>query len=106
MKRWVLPLAASLLLIAASPSDECMHCHDGSAARAVRPSASHKVGIEYARANALKFHLRPLAVVPQGVLIAGRVECTSCHAGHDVNSDRPFRLTKPLTQLCLSCHDL
>jgi len=94
-----------------------MACHDGgvgqvvgsltssgtgSAARA--PAASHPVGVLYAAAAARQpGRLAPPSTLPQDVpLVAGRIECTTCHDGRSTN---PYRVVRT-AGLCTACHTL
>jgi predicted CXXCH cytochrome family protein len=89
----------------------CVSCHDGTAATAISlvrtpdgAAASHPVGIDYADA-ALRHpgKYTPAAnLPPEIVLVAGKVECTSCHDGR---SPQRFKLAGQ-RELCLGCHRL
>lgn len=71
------------------PSARCLSCHDDQRA------SSHPVGVK---------------VEPQRdaelLLVNGRVECTTCHVSHDVETRNEARLRFSGEQYCRSCHVL
>jgi predicted CXXCH cytochrome family protein len=76
-------------------SEECVSCHAVG-------SASHPVGFVYAVRRGLR---NP----PPGLLVDGRVECTTCHLSHENETSNRFRLRVSMEQqveLCTACHDL
>ena len=65
--------------------------------------SSHPFAIDYAAAAAKKpdRFRKP----PDDFLVDGKVECTTCHFGHDEETDNPFRLrSRDVVKLCTSCH--
>jgi predicted CXXCH cytochrome family protein len=97
---------------AATPSSDCMSCHDGSAAGAVGFSMraggggmDHPVAVDYDAASARHpGRYAPRGTLPASVpLVNGRVECTSCHDGA---STAPNHVAAEAAQLCYACHRL
>lgn len=96
-------------------SGECLVCHDGSTAQAVRPEGSHVFAVDYdSRQRFSRKFLRASnaqsgfgSTVSSDMLIDGRVECTSCHVDHSVETDLRyrFRTGADSTRLCRACHD-
>jgi predicted CXXCH cytochrome family protein len=96
---------------ARTPSTACMQCHEGTAGAAV-PSrmtvrgdgSSHRVGVEYAAAAArAPERYAPASALPPDVpLVAGRIECTTCHDGALATPHQV--VAQP--RLCLACHRL
>lgn len=79
----------------------CLGCHDGSAARAIPPDASHPVDVSYAAAW-LRGSPRLHAIIPRELALSGgRVTCTTCHDG----ASRHRRHTALAeARLCTACH--
>jgi len=91
---------------ASTPSRLCIGCHDGTvtAAGGVALRGEHPVGVHYQAALARRPEmLRPVPAAL--VLVAGRIECTTCHDGA---SPERFHIALPMARsaLCLSCHAL
>ena len=84
----IITLLLALSLGPADPvrSDECLSCHK------VGP-VSHRVEIAVPKA-------------PPELLVAGRIECTSCHVSHDREASEPYRLRAEQTVLCTGCHKM
>jgi predicted CXXCH cytochrome family protein len=103
--------AVLLLSIAAvrEPSAACLTCHTAQSVD------SHSIGVVYDSVQPLsRTHLRRSSslsglgsTVAADLLVDGKVECTSCHEGHDVEAEQRYRLRNGLTQtkLCLACHE-
>lgn len=97
-------------------SDVCLACHDGSRGPEVPLRDGHPVQIQYD--NVQRFStafLKPSfspsgrgATIQADMLLAGYVECTSCHFTHDEETDTRYRLKtdeEGTRTLCLACHD-
>lgn len=90
--------------------EQCIACHDGSAAPAVpfrlgmgaKLGASHPVAVPLGEGGATGLRAMPLD--PRLVLSRGLVACTTCHAGE--GGYGRARLAVPASQLCIGCHDL
>jgi hypothetical protein len=89
-------------------STSCIACHDGTAGHATVATStsgalgSHPVGVSYGLALARRpsEYASPGQLPPDVPLVAGRVECTSCHDGAS-------RLPKHVAHgpdLCETCH--
>ncbi|GEM_PF-3145343 len=110
----LLAATVSIPPIESITSDACMTCHDGSSAPQVRDESSHRVGIDYALASSSGNHYLKSVNSPSGfgstiandMLVAGIVECTTCHVSHAVESNVRFRLRNEgfFSALCLACH--
>ena len=96
---------------ARTTSLSCMTCHDGSAGKAVPfqmrgdgAGMSHPVEIDYAAAAARQpGKYEPASSLPYQVpLVAGKVQCTTCHDGA---SRDPMRVVE-IRDLCIACHRL
>jgi len=74
-------------------SDACSSCHSAEV------HDSHPVGVTYVMSRSL----RPK---PAALLVNGKVECVSCHYGHDEASETKARIrtSTTTTDLCESCH--
>jgi hypothetical protein len=97
-------------------SERCIACHDGTAGPSIGrfggtgsagvgvPMANHPVGIPYAAAAARQpSKYAPASALPADVpLVAGKIECTTCHDG---NATNPQRLPR-LWETCTACHRL
>jgi hypothetical protein len=92
-------------------SRSCLACHDGSTGPAIAyqmspdgRGMSHPVEIDYQRAAAARpgQYQAITALPPEVPLVAGRIECTTCHDGasHD-----PKRVVA-VRNLCTVCHRL
>lgn len=96
-------------------SSECLVCHDGSGAHAVRIGSSHLFAIDYESHQRFSRKFLRASNAPSGfgstvasdMLVDGRVECTSCHVDHSVDTDLRyrFRTGADSTRLCRACHD-
>jgi hypothetical protein len=104
-------LATTLLPLAQVTSDACINCH------APATVDSHVYAIGYVSRSFGESQIRP-ASMPSGFggtvasdfLVSGRIECSSCHATHQQETDNRFRLRiaggdNP-TALCNACHVL
>ena len=77
-----------------TPAQDCLRCHDGSAARA-HLQTTHPVDVDYAMARYKnRDGLRPEAEVVRrgGFLPDGKVRCTTCH---DARSTWAARINLP-----------
>lgn len=132
MKRQVAPLVLTVVAAAgifaserydppAAPSNECVSCHATAANH-----GNHPTGVSYAERHGVNRTLRPAAAssgfgstIANDLLVAGRVECSSCHVTHEEETVMPFRLrTRTVLDvgtfdyrseyiaLCTSCHQL
>lgn len=93
----ILPLLLALSVgpIEAIRSEECVSCHNIG-------RITHPVAVEYRPGRGLK-------PAPRELLVNGRIECTTCHVSHDLETAERYRLRVPWEQqaeLCTSCHDL
>jgi hypothetical protein len=88
-----------------------MACHDGTAGASVgfvaRPGGlgvSHPVGVDYAAAVARQpgRYATAADLPPDVPLVAGKVECTTCHDGASREPDHVVRGNG----LCTACHRL
>ena len=103
-------LATSLLPLAQVTSDACISCHESATVD------SHAYGITYVPRFNGESQIRP-ASMPSGFggtvasdfLVNGRIECASCHAPHEQETDNKFRMRiagdNP-APLCTACHVL
>jgi len=95
---------------ASTQSSTCMACHDGSVGPTIgsfqmEPGGmSHPVSMDYASvtANQADTYVAPTALPPGVLLVAGKVECTSCHDGSLTTVNH---VVDPM-QLCYACHRL
>jgi predicted CXXCH cytochrome family protein len=114
-------MASSAQAITPSASSACLSCHDGTLAANARstvvaPSVggarfglghSHPVGVEYSIAGQSRANgLIPAALLRGVILIAGRVECESCHEPHEPDSNvSALRVNMRGSALCFACHN-
>lgn len=104
--------AAALTLTPLVPvsTDACYGCHEGAT------HDSHPVAADYRETTRGEFRLRP-ANMPSGFgstvandfLIGGKVECTSCHATHEQETDGKYRMRiagDNNSKMCMACHML
>ena len=103
-------LAAALALTPLVPvsTDACYGCHEGAT------RDSHPVAIEYRETTRGEFRLRSMnmasgfgSTVARDFLVNGKVECTSCHATHEQETDGKYRMRidgDNFTKLCFGCH--
>lgn len=99
----------------------CLSCHDNSVGVGHVPGTrvsylnlegSHPVGVPYT-SPLRRTRLRDAATQPSGLggtiasdlLVAGRVECVSCHDRHHRGDGTSLRLSNEGSALCLTCHD-
>jgi len=103
-------LATTLLPLVQATSDACVTCHEAATID------SHVYAIKYVPRQYGESQLKPPSV-PSGFggtiatdfLVNGRVECTSCHATHEQETDGKFRLRlsdDDSTLMCVACHRL
>lgn len=101
---------------AASSSQLCMSCHDGTTGPQVHLQDSHPVGILYdgLSDSGSRGGLRPSMSssglgrsIAEDLLVNGRVECTSCHDEHSDHraGATMLRMSNEGSRLCLTCHD-
>jgi predicted CXXCH cytochrome family protein len=94
----------------------CLSCHDGVEATAAAHRGEHPVQVDYVAAAARRrAFLRP-AGSPSGLggsieddlLVAGRLECISCHDPHGGHREGnpTLRASEHRSGLCFTCHDL
>jgi predicted CXXCH cytochrome family protein len=88
----------------------CLSCHDGVTAQAV---GSHQLGTSHPASAAYEEGtpgLRsPEEVEQRGLTLdrvdgGFRVECTSCHTGHDNSQGSFLRISNQGSAVCLACH--
>jgi predicted CXXCH cytochrome family protein len=92
-------------------SAACAGCHERIAANAVARGpeghpAGHPVEVDYAAEVAAQpDRLAPASSLPPEIpLVAGKIQCTTCHDG--ASTDRRRKLVAPTRVLCLACHRL
>ena len=104
-------LATSALLpLVPVTSETCIGCHEAATVD------SHAYAIDYVPRSYGESQLKP-PTMPSGFgstiasdfLVNGRIECASCHAPHEQETDNRFRMRiagdNP-TALCNACHVL
>ena len=101
---------ATLLPLVPVTSETCIGCHRDAA------TAAHPYSVRYVARRDGESQIRPSSM-PSGFggtiaadfLVNGRVECATCHATHEQETDSKFRLRvsgdNP-TPLCEACHVL
>jgi hypothetical protein len=102
-------LASTLLPLAQVTSEACISCHESATVD------SHVYAIRYVARSYGESQMRA-ASMPSGFggtvegdfLVNGRIECASCHATHEQDTDHKFRLRisdgENPTALCNACH--
>lgn len=102
-------LVVLMLALPLITSDTCLSCHRSPA---LDTHVSHPSGVAYPRNISLKAEHAPSGfggTVAEDLLVAGRVECVSCHIEHETEtgSDTRDRLRGEVgnvTRLCTGCH--
>ena len=98
---------ATLLPLVQVTSDACLNCHQDAGVD------SHLYAINYIVRPQLRAPSMPSGfggTVASDFLVNGRVECASCHATHEQETDNKFRLriesADNPTAMCIACHVL
>lgn len=111
---WGSPTAVTPVPLASSAM--CLACHDGARATAAGHRADHPVQVDYERARGERRAFLRSSGAPSGLggsiaddlLVAGRLECVSCHDPHGGHgSGKPaLRVEDRRSALCFTCHDV
>lgn len=92
----------------ATPSSDCLACHDGSktASGASDARSGHRYDVEYHTDGKPDLRRDPTGYDSRVVLPGGKLTCCTCH---DPASSLPYHLAAPTSgaverRLCVACH--